>query len=751
MENVSKALAVLKERNIHLENIGASDIVDGNANLILGLIWTIMLHFQVHVHNFTTDWTDGLSICALLHRHRPDLLDFNTLLSESPLSRITTAFTVAASGLRIPVLVEPQEFIACCCCCDERCVIAVIATWYQFLNQDRAAKKSGDRLSSVLARALDVNRKLAAYLCRVARAKAWLKKNQEFLNRQIEILTSPRQRNGHAGADDSLRRLRQWYAEEKRPQIDNMNQIEDTWLTLRTEQMASGYHQLMPPQGYCIADLQTAWHQIDTAEGTLRALIQETLRERATKERLLATFHRKVGLHRRWLAENAKLALMLCMADRTNLTCTLLKLSSLHNWGTDSNLLSFLLSEREKFLAQQCKHKTLMADADAHNSQRIRGLQELRRQICRLEAEGDQSEESLSRLRRSWTNLSTVLSRRTEFIESSVDMVESIIDVEKVIMQLEVSWDRLSARLLQAVDFELQLTEGEKLTLDRMTSGSWQREQRQYLQALTRMTELTFGELQNDNLESIRIISSKFRLIENEIHNQVGKETTFTDCPFCTKVAPETRHPAPLLVSQTAKESFEDAEFNENIRWIGRWRGRRTLSLGTLTNIVGQERARLRRTMTLERLHEPCVLPEEVSQKQTFLRRIKKLATESLNSCRRSFHETHLLLMTETAVFLREIEQYKAFKSVFLELTEVRIELDEGKAWVCQTTDYFSQTQLPAFRLALARCDGSPSDGSLEAAGDMIGWWKRLLQTNKLLKTIILYQSTVRRHQQVNT
>ncbi|BHF57413.1 hypothetical protein SprV_0100035400 [Sparganum proliferum] len=239
--------------------------------------------------------------------------------------------------------------------------------------------------------------------------------------------------------------------------------------------MASGYRQLMPPQGYSIADLQAAWHQIDTAEGTLRVLIQETLRERAYKERLLATFNRKVGLHRRWLAENAKLALVLCMADRTNLTCTLQRLTSLSNWGADSNILSFLLSEREKLLALQCKHKTMLADADAHNGQRIRGLQELRRQICQLDAEGGQTEESLSRLRRSWTNLTTVLSRRTEFIESSLGMVESIIDVEKVIMQLETSWDRLAERLLRAVDFELQLTEGEKLTLDRMTSGSWQR------------------------------------------------------------------------------------------------------------------------------------------------------------------------------------------------------------------------------------------------------------------------------------
>ncbi|VDL90130.1 unnamed protein product [Schistocephalus solidus] len=226
MENVSKALTVLKERNIHLENIGASDIVDGNANLILGLIWTIMLHFQVHVDNFTTDWKDGLSLCALLHRHRPDLLDFDSLLAHCPLSRITTAFTVAGTSLQIPVLVEPSEFIACCCSCDERCVIAVIATWYEFLNQDRATKKSGDRLSAVLAKAMDANKKLATYLHRVARAKTWLKKSQEFLNRQIEVLESPRQQIGQGRVDETLRSLRHWYSEDKRPQIAHMNQIE---------------------------------------------------------------------------------------------------------------------------------------------------------------------------------------------------------------------------------------------------------------------------------------------------------------------------------------------------------------------------------------------------------------------------------------------------------------------------------------------------------------------------------------------
>lgn len=49
LENVDKALQFLKEQRVHLENMGSHDIVDGNHRLILGLIWTIILRFQVNL------------------------------------------------------------------------------------------------------------------------------------------------------------------------------------------------------------------------------------------------------------------------------------------------------------------------------------------------------------------------------------------------------------------------------------------------------------------------------------------------------------------------------------------------------------------------------------------------------------------------------------------------------------------------------------------------------------------------------
>ena len=52
IQNVETALRFLRYKEIKLVNIRGEDIVDGNPKLTLGLIWTIILHFQVGTQLF---------------------------------------------------------------------------------------------------------------------------------------------------------------------------------------------------------------------------------------------------------------------------------------------------------------------------------------------------------------------------------------------------------------------------------------------------------------------------------------------------------------------------------------------------------------------------------------------------------------------------------------------------------------------------------------------------------------------------
>ena len=47
LENVAVALNFLENERIKIVNIDAQSIVDGKLKLILGLIWTLILHYSI--------------------------------------------------------------------------------------------------------------------------------------------------------------------------------------------------------------------------------------------------------------------------------------------------------------------------------------------------------------------------------------------------------------------------------------------------------------------------------------------------------------------------------------------------------------------------------------------------------------------------------------------------------------------------------------------------------------------------------
>ncbi|XP_070506050.1 spectrin beta chain isoform X5 [Chironomus tepperi] len=333
LENVDKALQFLREQRVHLENIGSHDVTDGNAALTLGLIWTIILRFQiqditieevdnretksakdalllwcqmktagypnVNVRNFTTSWRDGLAFCALIHKHRPDLIPFEKLNRNNPIQNLNLAFDVAENKLGLTKLLDAED-VGLAEYIDEKSIITYVVTYYHYFSKMKQETVQGKRIGKVVGIAMEIDRMIADYEQFTSDLLKWIETT-------IESLAERQFANSLVGVQQQLGQFSNYRTVEKPPKFVEKGNLEVLLFTLQSKMRANNQKPYTPKEGKMVSDINKAWERLEKAEHERELALREELIRQEKLEQLAARFNRKASMRETWLSENQRL------------------------------------------------------------------------------------------------------------------------------------------------------------------------------------------------------------------------------------------------------------------------------------------------------------------------------------------------------------------------------------------------------------------------------------------------------------
>ncbi|XP_022826835.1 alpha-actinin, sarcomeric isoform X3 [Spodoptera litura] len=347
--NVNKALDFIASKGVKLVSIGAEEIVDGNLKMTLGMIWTIILRFaiqdisveemtakeglllwcqrktapykNVNVQNFHLSFKDGLAFCALIHRHRPDLIDYSKLSKDNPLENLNTAFDVAEKYLDIPRMLDPDDlintpkpderaimtYVSCyyhafqgaqqvqnkTAMPDERAVMTYVSSYYHCFSGAQKAETAANRICKVLKVNQENERLMEEYERLASDLLDWIRRTMPWLNsRQAD--------NSLAGCQKKLEDYRTYRRKHKPPRVEQKAKLETNFNTLQTKLRLSNRPAYMPTEGKMVSDIAGAWKGLEIAEKAFEEWLLSEMMRLERLDYLAQKFKHKADIHEDW-------------------------------------------------------------------------------------------------------------------------------------------------------------------------------------------------------------------------------------------------------------------------------------------------------------------------------------------------------------------------------------------------------------------------------------------------------------------
>uniref|UniRef100_A0A8C6DQI2 F-actin cross-linking protein n=1 Tax=Moschus moschiferus TaxID=68415 RepID=A0A8C6DQI2_MOSMO len=395
-----------------------SEIVDGNVKMTLGMIWTIILRFaiqdisveetsakeglllwcqrktapykNVNIQNFHISWKDGLGFCALIHRHRPELIDYGKLRKDDPLTNLNTAFDVAEKYLDIPKMLDAEDIVGTARP-DEKAIMTYVSSFYHAFSGAQKAETAANRICKVLAVNQENEQLMEDYEKLASDLLEWIRRTIPWLENRVPENTM------HA-MQQKLEDFRDYRRLHKPPKVQEKCQLEINFNTLQTKLRLSNRPAFMPSEGRMVSDINNAWGCLEQAEKGYEEWLLNEIRRLERLDHLAEKFRQKASIHEAWT--DGKEA-MLRQKDYETAT----------------------LSEIKALLK---KHEAFESDLAAHQD-RVEQIAAIAQELNELDYYDSPSVNArCQKICDQWDNLGALTQKRREALERTEKLLETI-------------------------------------------------------------------------------------------------------------------------------------------------------------------------------------------------------------------------------------------------------------------------------------------------------------------------------------
>ncbi|NXA43974.1 ACTN4 protein, partial [Eudromia elegans] len=320
INNVNKALDFIASKGVKLVSIGAEEIVDGNAKMTLGMIWTIILRFaiqdisveetsakeglllwcqrktapykNVNVQNFHISWKDGLAFNALIHRHRPELIEYDKLRKDDPVTNLNNAFEVAEKYLDIPKMLDAEDIVGTLRP-DEKAIMTYVSCFYHAFSGAQKAETAANRICKVLAVNQENEQLMEDYEKLASDLLEWIKRTIPWLEDRSPQKTMQEMQQ-------KLEDFRDYRRVHKPPKVQEKCQLEINFNTLQTKLRLSNRPAFMPSEGRMVSDINAGWQHLEQAEKGYEEWLLNEIRRLERLDHLAEKFRQKASIHEAW-------------------------------------------------------------------------------------------------------------------------------------------------------------------------------------------------------------------------------------------------------------------------------------------------------------------------------------------------------------------------------------------------------------------------------------------------------------------